>query len=951
MSRSTKVYVCLLCTIVLFSSLSYAVTPDRITGAIDSSQMVPIQGNVHGLARPGSDIGRVDGSGMMHGVSLNFRLSAAQQQDLNQFLAELGDRTSPNYHKYLKIPQYAERFGMSKNDVDKVVAWVQSQGFTNIKVAPTRNKISFDGTVAQIESLFALEMHSYLVDGVVHVANAMIPSVPAALSGAVQYVGHLNNFAPKPRAKVKPNLTSYVSGNHFLTPADFATIYDLNALYSAGATGSNQKIAIVGQSTVAASDLNNFRTAASLPASTVTMTLMEGTATRCSGDEGESDLDLEWSGGVAKSAQVTFLYAGLDLTTNPPDTCASRFDSVWDALEDALTGTTTGASGSPVAPFVSTSYGFCEQGLVSQDPGFVQQIEAWEQTGQALGVTLVAASGDSGAADCEPSGSTSATTGLAVDVPAAIPETTGAGGNEFSGDSPTYTTDNPPGGDLPYWAAAGSTSDTVSSALEYIPEIVWNDTAENGGVFSASGGGASTIFTKQPWQTGTGVPPDGKRDVPDISITASQYHDPYLFCSEDDQTTGGTISTCTSGFRDAQSSFTAVGGTSAAAPTFTAILALMNQFFGNTGATGLAPINPMLYQLAASNPTAFHDVTSGNNIVACATGSLNCPTSGALEFGFSAGTGYDQVSGLGSVDGFVLAQAWAATLPGFTTSATAVTPTSVSAGNSVTSTVTIAPQNGFTGTVSFACSGQPTGATCSFSPTTVAGSGTTQLTIATAANMSAATTTVTVTGTSGTKTSPATVSLTVSATTETFTLTSNLTGGTLSVTPGANAPASLTVASSTGFITTTGGNSTTNLALTYSCTGMPSEASCTFSPSQSTTSTAVTVNFVTTAATTKLQRPLDRGPRMFYAVLLPGLMGIVFTFGSRKRSLRGMRLLGLIVVLGCSTMWMSSCGGSSGGSVGKNPGTPAGTYSVTVTATTGGAAPISQTLPVTLTVN
>jgi subtilase family serine protease len=951
MSRSAKVYVCLLCTIVIFSSLSYGVTPDRISGAIDATQMVPIQGNVHGLARAGSDLGRADGTRVIEGVSLNFRLSAAQQQDLNQFLAQLGDRTSPNYHKYLKIPQYAARFGMSQNDVDKVVAWLQSQGFTNIKVAPTRNKISFDGTVAQIESLFAFEMHNYLVDGVVHFANATNPSVPAALAGTVQYVGHLSNFPPKPRVKVKPNLTSYVSGNHFVTPPDFATIYDLNALYSAGATGSNQKIAIVGQSTVSTTDLNNFRSASMLPASTVTMTLVGGVATRCSGDEGESDLDIEWSGGVAKNAQIIFLYAGVDTGL----TCTTRDNSVWDALEDALTGTTSGASGSPVAPFVSTSYGYCESGLGVAFAGQNGTLETWIQTGQALGVTLVSASGDSGAADCDPNSTdpdgTSATGGIAVDAPASIPETTGAGGTEFTGDVAGVVTGNTAAGDPPYWSGSGAGSDTVSSALEYIPETAWNDTtfnlANQGGI-GASGGGASIYFTKPSWQTGVGVPADGKRDVPDIALNTSPDHDPYLLCSEDFDATS-----CSSGFRDSSSDFSAVGGTSAAAPTFTAILVLMNQYFGNSSATGLAPINPTLYSLYADNATslAFHDVITGNNIVPCTNGSLDCPTTAPFQYGFNAGVGYDQVTGLGSVDGFKLAEAWAATLPGFTMSATAVTPTSVAAGNSVTSTVTIAPQNGFTGTVTLACSGQPTGATCSFSPTTVAGSGTTQLTIATAANMSAATTTVTVTGTSGTKTSTATVSLAVSATTETFTLTSNLTGGTLTVTPGANAPVSLTVASSTGFITTSGGNSTTNLALTYSCTGMPSEASCTFSPSQSTTSTAVTVNFVTTPATTKLERPLDRGTRMFYAALLPGLMGIVFTFGSRKRSLRGMRLLGLIVVVGFSTMWMSSCGGSSGGSVGKNPGTPAGTYSVTINATTGGSAPISQTLAVSLVVN
>ena len=658
----------------LFSALAYAQTSDRISGPIDSSRMVPLFGNMQAPSRPGSDLGRADGGRPIEGISLNFRLSPAQQKDLDQFLAELGDRSSPDYHKYLKIPQYAQRFGMSQNDVDKVVAWIQSQGFTNIKVSPTRNKISFDGTVAQIESAFALEMHHYLVDGEVHLANAMNPSLPAALAGAVQHVGHLQDFPPKPRLKVKPNLTSYVSGNHYLTPDDFATIYDLNALYSANATGSNQKIAIVGQSSVSTTDLSNFRSAAGLSASTVTMKLIEGTATRCSGDEGESDLDLEWSGGVAKNAQIIFVYAGLGLG----DSCSSRADSVWDALGDALTGTTTGVAGSPVAPFVSTSYGFCEQGIQTQDPGFAATIQGWVQTGQTLGVTLVSASGDSGAADCDPSSSTSATGGLAVDVPASIPETTGAGGNEFTGDAAGAVTGTPPnttaGADGNYWSGSGAGTDTISSALEYIPEEAWNDTTYNiahSGGFAASGGGASVGpagggFGKPSWQTGTGVPADGKRDVPDISLSASADHDPYLFCSEDGPN-NTIVSTCTAGFRTGSGgNFTAVGGTSAAAPTFTAIMALVNQYLGNAAPTGLAPINPMLYQLYADNATsqAFHDITSGNNDVPCTTGTPNCP-SGTTEFGFNAGVGYDQVTGLGSVDGFNLAQAWAGSAVSF----------------------------------------------------------------------------------------------------------------------------------------------------------------------------------------------------------------------------------------------------------------------------------------------
>ena len=239
------------------------------------------------------------------------------------------------------------------------------------------------------------------------------------------------------------------------------------------------------------------------------------------------------------------------------------------------------------------------------------------------------------------------------------------------------------------------------------------------------------------------------RDVPDIALTTSQFHDPYLICSEDTGT-ATTQTTCTSGFRTgAGGNFSAVGGTSAAAPTFAAILALINQFVGNYGTTGLAPINPTLYSIAASTPSAFHDVTQGTNKVSCTTGSTNCPT-GTTLIGFSAGTGYDQVTGLGSVDVTNLANAWNAALVTFDVTAGALSPASVPSGGSTVATITITPQNGFSGTVSFGCSGLPTGTTCSFSPATVSNAtGTTQLTIQTSSTSPLGTSTVTVIGTSG----------------------------------------------------------------------------------------------------------------------------------------------------------------------------------------------------------
>ncbi len=812
--------------IALFSGPSYAATTDRIPREIDAAQMVALKGNVHGFAQARSDLGRADSSKMLHGVTLVFRPSTAQQQDLDNLLARQQDRSSPNYHKWLTPSQFADRFGMTAADIQRVSAWLQSQGFAVTSVSNSRNEISFDGTVSQVEVTFQTEIHNYLVNGEIHFANATNPSVPAALAGSVLAIGHLHDFAPKPRAKVRPHLTSYVSGNHFITPGDFATIYDVAPLYSAGSDGTGQKIAIIGQSSVNTTDLNNFRSAAGLPASTVQMVVLPTTtSTRCAGDEGESDLDLEWSGGVAKNATIVFVYAGL----SSGDTCTSRNGkSVWDALDYAVQN--------KVAPFISTSYGFCEGGATGQSgvgPAFASTVQGWAQQANAQGQTIAAASGDFGAADCEPnstdSSGASATQGLAVDIPAAIPEVTGMGGNTFNGDAAGTLTGTAPktnANATTYWSGTTGSVDTISSALSYIPEVAWNDTvadlATPGGTISASGGGASIFFAKPSWQTGTGVPADGKRDVPDLSIASSPNHDGYLVCSED-ASDGSIQASCTSGFRTGTGgTFNVVGGTSVAAPTFSAILALVNQALGTSG---LGNVNPNLYSFAASTPSAFHDVTSGNNMVPCTSGTINCP-SGTTQIGFTAGTGYDQVTGLGSVDADKLATAWLATeTPMFTLASTAPT-FQVTQGANVNATVNVTFASGFSGTVTFTCSDPAPGSVCNV-------------------------------------------------------------------------------------------------------------------PAQVNTSGQVSFNITTTAPTIGSLQHSDRGTPIFYAALLPGLLGIVFTAGMCRASLRGIRFLGLIVALGFSTLWLASCGGSS--ATNRTGGTTKGNYAITVSASSPGAPTESTT--------
>src|SRR6202007_1827025 len=115
----------------------------------------------------------------------------------------------------------------------------------------------------QIESSFHTELHDYLVDGEIHFANATDPFVPSALADSDLAIQNLHNFQPKPR--VHPRFTSHITGEHFIAPGDFATIYDVQGLYST-VDGTGQKIAVTGQSNINLTDVANFRSAAGLAA-------------------------------------------------------------------------------------------------------------------------------------------------------------------------------------------------------------------------------------------------------------------------------------------------------------------------------------------------------------------------------------------------------------------------------------------------------------------------------------------------------------------------------------------------------------------------------------------------------------------------------------------------------------------------------------------------------------
>jgi len=661
---------------VLFLSLFASVLPaqqDRITTAIDARRSVVVRGSVSPQARPEFDRGAVEPDFRLGNITLMLRPSAAQQAALEQLLTEQQDPASPNYHNWLTPEAYAERFGTSAADLEKVTAWLRSQGFAVQYTARGRDFISFSGTASQVQAALHTEIHRYQVGGKTHFANATEVSLPAAIEPIVAGLLGLHDFHPRaPRHQALPNFTAS-DGTHYLLPDDLATIYDLAPLYEYGYTGVGQSIVIVGQSDIHPSDIATFRSSWGLSPTNIQL-IATGTYPGFDSDnEVEADLDLEWSGAMARSATLIFVFSD------------DADYSAYYAIDNNL------------APVISESFGLCEY-LVGIERLGLYYYEVEAQKGNALGITWLASSGDSGAAGCDYQVPI-ATQGLNVILPSSVPEVTAVGGTEFNEGSGNY------------WS--GTNGLYGGSALSYIPETAWNDTVAavaQEGPIESGGGGLSAVYKKPAWQTGPGVPNDGARDVPDVSLTASALHDPYLIV------TGGEVG--------------GIGGTSASAPAFAGMIAVLNQYLVQNGVQakpGLGNINPKLYSMAASGKSGvFHDVTTGNNIVPCQANSANCvnaqsgntagagtgvtvapcqtPNCGGGSFGYTAGPGYDLATGLGSVDAYNLITVWGGIQVIPTTTTLTVNPAVVVANGSAVLTAAVKAASGTrspTGPVSF----------------------------------------------------------------------------------------------------------------------------------------------------------------------------------------------------------------------------------------------------------
>ncbi len=661
---SSSVAICAF--LLLFAITALAQKPAaRITNSIVNSERAAMAGSHPSWARAEADAGAVPDTTRLEGMTLVFSRSAAQQAAIETLLTAQQNPASTLYHQWLTPDQFAARFGVADADLAAVQSWLTQQGFEAGAVARSRDRITFSGSAGQFSAAFGAPLHYFNVQGAKHFAPASDLTLPAALSPSVMAITNVSDFRPKSSLKrAAPEYTSAQTGSHYLTPKDISTIYDVNAAYSAGYTGTGQTIAVIGQSAVLTGDVTTFQTLSGVPIRVPQLVLVPGSGAsiRYTDDESESDLDLEYSSALGRGASIYFVYTGSNY----------NYD-VSDALTYAITNR--------VASIITLSYGYCE---LANSSTFLNSVNATLQQAALQGQTVIASSGDSGSTSCYGYGlSTANQQALTVNFPASSQYATAIGGTEFPLADTTASNST-------YFSPASGT-DLLSSALSYIPEVVWNDDSTS--QISSSGGGVSGLFPRPTWQTGVaGIAAGTFRLVPDVSLDSSDVDAPYLYCSSDPSL--GTNGSCVNGYRDANSKYlTAAGGTSFAAPMFAGMLAVISQ---SVNANGLGLINPTLYGLASNAITygrAFHDITSGTN--GCTAAPLSVPCTATNAASFAATTGYDEATGLGSIDLYNLLTSWPAvtTLTGSTINLSPAT-TTIAVNTNDLVTIQVAPTSG-----------------------------------------------------------------------------------------------------------------------------------------------------------------------------------------------------------------------------------------------------------------
>lgn len=682
-----------------------------ITEAIDETKLVRVANNVPRVFNAENDRGGVAGDFPLEHLQLQLQRSPAQELAVEAFIDALHDPNSPEFHRWLPAGDFGARFGVGTSDLAAVRRWLAGHGFRVNFVYPSRMVIDFSGTHNMVKAAFHTEIHRLDVNGAAHIANVSDPFIPAALQPVIAGIVSLNDFRPHAKHRPRPAYTGTKMCNgpcYLVTPRDLATIYNFNPLFEGRApiTGEGQTVAVVEDSNLYDNkDWTDFRAAFGLSKyKNGSLEIVHpapgagGTACADPGDplvqgffdDDEATLDAEWASAAAPSAKI--LVATCKAT--------QTIDGVHLAILNLVNGDNP-------PPIISISYGECE---ASMPETLRKAFKHLYQQAVVEGISVFVASGDSGPEDCDSSFKPSKTTGNGVDGWVSTPYDAAVGGTDF-GD--TYSNN-----DTAYWA--NSAAKPWGTAKSYIPEIPWNDTCastlianyfhyaltygldgfcdsphgrkfllvlgSNGGPSSCATGdpslGTCKGYPKPKWQSGVaGIPSDGVRDVPDVSLFASDgaiWKHWYIMCYSNPRTYG---SPC----KGDPGNWAGAGGTSFAAPIAAGLQALINQKIG-----GKAQGNPnyVYYKLAAQEYGAygnsacdsskgkniaahcvFNDVTHGDIDMDC-TDKVNCyRPSGAIGVEsasnstykptYPAATGYDLATGIGTINAANLVNNWA----------------------------------------------------------------------------------------------------------------------------------------------------------------------------------------------------------------------------------------------------------------------------------------------------
>lgn len=583
--------------------------------------------------------------------------------------------------------------------------WLADSGFEVNAVYPNRMTIDFSGSAAEVREAFGTEVHAHDVNGVRHIANNRDPQVPEALAPVVAGIVSLHDFRPHPMRKVRTDYTFTHSGNWFaVTPPDLATIYNLKKIFSAGITGKGETIVVVEDTNLySAADWTKFRkefglsgyTSGALkhvhPAPPSGTNNCHNPGVAADGDDGEATIDAEWASAAAPNATIEVAACG-----NTSTLFGGQI-----ALQNLLN-----ESAKPPA-LVSISYGECE---AANGATTNATYKALFQQAANEGVSVFVSSGDENTASCDALES-AATHGISISGFASTPYNVAVGGTDFAD---TYLHDN-----STYWKSTNSS--TFGSAKSYIPEIPWNDSCASALLAKASTGSTQTYGTagfcnsadgeanflevgggsggpsacakgspstprvtsgtckgweKPSWQSLVGVPANGVRNIPDVSLFAANgvWGHYFVYCFTDPTPNLGGAS-CTG----APSTWSGAGGTSFSSPIMAGIQALVNQ---KTGERHGNP-NPVYYAIARAeygsagssacnsskgnavgSKCVFYDVTLGDMDVNC-KGTHNCyrpsgangvlsTSDSSYKRAYKTTTGWDFATGIGTVNGYNL---------------------------------------------------------------------------------------------------------------------------------------------------------------------------------------------------------------------------------------------------------------------------------------------------------